>query len=72
MECINVDTTGLKDPRMHETAKISALYNLGRLYAERKQYALAISTYKLALERRPEYYPPPSIHNLLGMWAMVN
>ena len=51
---------------MHETAKISALYNLGRLYAERQEYSLAISSYKLALARRPDYYAPPSIYNLLG------
>ena len=71
-ETTNIDTTGLKDPRMHETAKISALYNLGRLYAERQEYSLAISSYKLALARRPDYYAPPSIYNLLGELSLQN
>ena len=64
--CANLDVSGLKDPRMHETAKISALYNLGRLYAEQQDYNSAIASYKLADERRPEYYSPQSIYNLMG------
>lgn len=52
---------------MHENAKISALYNLGRLHAETGEYKTAIDIYNLALARRPEYYAPQSIYNLLGM-----
>ena len=32
--CAELDTTGLKDPRLHEQTKVSALYNLGRLLAD--------------------------------------
>ena len=32
--CSQLDGAGLKDPRTHETTKISALFNLGRLYAD--------------------------------------
>jgi len=51
---------------MHESAKVSAMYNLGRLYAEQKDYPAAISMYNLALEMRPNHYAPYSIYNLLG------
>lgn len=64
--CAEIDTAGLKDPRLHETAKISAYYNLGRLYAERGDYRAAVSAYREALHRRPDYYSPQSIYNLLG------
>ena len=33
--CWNVDSSGLKDPRLHESAKISCLYNLARLESEK-------------------------------------
>ena len=32
--CSEIDITGLKDPRLHESTKISALFNLGRLLAD--------------------------------------
>lgn len=51
---------------MHITAKISAMYNQGRLYAEQGHYKSAIAAYHRALEQRPDYYPPQSIYNLLG------
>ena len=37
-QCVEIDTAGLKDPRLHEHTKISALYNLGRLLADQDQY----------------------------------
>ena len=57
---------------MHITAKISALYNQGRLYAEQGHYKYAITSYNQALKQRPDYYPPQSIYNLLGMSVMGN
>jgi hypothetical protein len=32
--CADLDTSGLKDPRLHENTKISCLYNLARLYSD--------------------------------------
>ena len=37
-QCVEIDTAGLKDPRLHEHTKISALYNLGRLLADQDRY----------------------------------
>ena len=74
--CANLDTSGLKDPRLHENTKISALYNLGRMYSEQERNTEAIEVYKEALHRRPSYYAPQSIYNMLGIvynvyhWAM--
>ncbi|KAJ8315245.1 hypothetical protein KUTeg_007395 [Tegillarca granosa] len=64
--CANLDTSGLKDPRLHENTKISALYNLGRMYSEQDKNQEAIEVYKEALRRRPSYYAPQSIYNMLG------
>ncbi|ESO05256.1 hypothetical protein HELRODRAFT_78021, partial [Helobdella robusta] len=36
--CSEIDTYGLKDPRLHEQTKISALYNLGRLLADQERH----------------------------------
>ena len=33
--CWAVDSSGLKDPRLHESAKISCLYNMARLESEK-------------------------------------
>lgn len=33
-----MDSAGLKDPKTHESTKISALFNLGRLYADEGKY----------------------------------
>ncbi|KAK3097836.1 hypothetical protein FSP39_013624 [Pinctada imbricata] len=64
--CADLDTSGLKDPRLHENTKISALYNLGRMYSEQERNTEAIDVYKEALRRRPSYYAPQSIYNMLG------
>lgn len=66
--CADLDTSGLKDPRLHANTKISALYNLGRMYAEINRYQEAIDTYKEALKRRPSHYAPQSIYNMMGMY----
>ncbi|XP_052089003.1 protein O-mannosyl-transferase TMTC2-like [Mytilus californianus] len=64
--CADLDTSGLKDPRLHANTKISALYNLGRMYAEMNRHQEAIDTYKEALKRRPSHYAPQSIYNMMG------
>ena len=54
--CSQLDGSGLKDPRTHETTKISALFNLGRLYADDGQYQRAIDVYSEAIQRMPPHY----------------
>ncbi|XP_050390275.1 protein O-mannosyl-transferase TMTC2 [Patella vulgata] len=64
--CADLDTSGLKDPRLHEGTKISCLYNLGRLYTEQEKLKEAVDTYHEALKRRPNHYAPQSLYNMLG------
>lgn len=53
-----LDGSGLKDRRQHETAKVSALLQLGALYADQGRLQRAVATYKEALHTMPHYYPP--------------
>ncbi|XP_064605710.1 protein O-mannosyl-transferase TMTC2-like [Liolophura sinensis] len=64
--CYQIDTSGLKDPRLHENTKISALYNLGKLLVDHNRIHEGIKAYREAIRRRPSYYPPQSIYNMLG------
>ncbi|GFU85421.1 protein O-mannosyl-transferase TMTC2 [Trichonephila clavipes] len=64
--CAELDSSGLKDPKMHETTKISALFNLGRLHADNGKYELAIETYLEAVQKMPPHYQPQSLYNMLG------
>ncbi len=66
-QCVEIDTAGLKDPRLHEHTKISALYNLGRLLADQDRYQEATDVYLEAIQRRPSHYAPQSLYNMLGM-----
>lgn len=59
--CSQLDGSGLKDPRMHETTKISALFNLGRLYSDEGQHSKAIEIYFEAIQRMPPHYQPQVI-----------
>ena len=43
--CAEIDISGLKDPRLHENTKISALYNLGRLLADQERYQVSYSVH---------------------------
>ncbi|XP_035209841.1 protein O-mannosyl-transferase TMTC2-like, partial [Stegodyphus dumicola] len=43
--CAELDSAGLKDPKMHESTRISALFNLGRLYADEGKYEEAVEVY---------------------------
>ncbi|XP_042895436.1 protein O-mannosyl-transferase TMTC2 isoform X2 [Parasteatoda tepidariorum] len=64
--CAELDSSGLKDPKMHETTKISALFNLGRLYADDGSYKQAIQVYQEAVHKMPHHYQPQSLYNMMG------
>ncbi|KAA0190185.1 hypothetical protein HAZT_HAZT005266 [Hyalella azteca] len=61
-QCAELDGSGLKDPRTHEATKISALFNLGRLYADDGRYERAIEVYLEAVRRMPAHYTPQVGH----------
>ncbi|XP_033101660.1 protein O-mannosyl-transferase TMTC2-like [Anneissia japonica] len=63
---IAIDSTGLKDPRSHTNAVMSAMFNLGKLLHDQAKYNAAIDVFSEALERRPDYYLPQSLYNMLG------
>lgn len=64
--CADIDGTGLKDIKLHESARISALYNLGRILIDEGQYLEATETLKEAVTRMPHHYPAQSLFNLIG------
>ncbi|XP_041350711.1 protein O-mannosyl-transferase TMTC2-like [Gigantopelta aegis] len=64
--CADLDTSGLKDPRLHDSTKISCLYNLGRQLTEQDRFEDALEVFHEALKRRPSYYQPQSLYNMLG------
>lgn len=64
--CTKLDGHGLKNIRLHETTKISALYNLGRIYADQGEHERAIELYLEAVARAPPYYRAQSLYNMLG------
>lgn len=53
-----LDGSGLKDRRTHETAKVSALLQLGALYSDQGRLQRALAAYREALHTMPHYYPP--------------
>ncbi|GFU59641.1 protein O-mannosyl-transferase TMTC2 [Trichonephila clavipes] len=64
--CASLDSAGLKDPNLHETTRVSALFNLGRLYADDGKYTMAITIYHEALAIMPENYQAQSLYNMMG------
>ncbi|CAL1263542.1 unnamed protein product [Larinioides sclopetarius] len=64
--CAELDSAGLKDPKMHESTRISALFNLGRLYADEGKYEEAVQVYHEAVKKMPEHYQPQSLYNMMG------
>lgn len=56
-----LDGTGLKDRREHETAKVSALLQLGALYSDQGRLQRALATYREAAHSLPDHYPPQVI-----------
>lgn len=71
LTCSELSVEGLKDPRAHESAKLSCLYNLGRLFADQNRYPEAIEAYRLAIQRLRPFYQAHSLYNALGMLTRV-
>ncbi|XP_054721236.1 protein O-mannosyl-transferase TMTC2-like [Uloborus diversus] len=67
--CAELDSAGLKDPKMHESTRISALFNLGRLYADEGKYEEAVVVYHEAVQKMPEHYQPQSLYNMMGKFC---
>ncbi|XP_072385462.1 protein O-mannosyl-transferase Tmtc2 isoform X2 [Diabrotica undecimpunctata] len=61
-----LDGTGLKDRKEHESAKVSALLQLGALYSDQGRLQRALATYREAAHSLPDHYPPQSVFNVLG------
>jgi len=71
--CAELGSADLKDVKLHESARISALYNLGRLYADEDNFAKALEIFQEAVARMPLYYPPQSLFNVIGeMYSKLN
>lgn len=64
--CSSLDGSRLKDIRLHETTKISSLFNLGRIYADDGNYEKALEIYFEAIEKMPNHYQPHSLYNMIG------
>lgn len=54
--CANLNTKGLKDPKLHEDTKMTALLHLGRLHVDRGKYRDAVDVFKEAVAAAPPYY----------------
>ena len=64
--CSSLDGTRLKDIRLHESTKISALFNLGRIYADDGRHEEALDVYMQAVRTMPNHYQPQSLFNMIG------
>ncbi|XP_012943423.1 protein O-mannosyl-transferase TMTC2 [Aplysia californica] len=64
--CADLDTSGLKDPRLHDGTKISCLFNHGRILMDEGKSQEALEVYNTALARRPDHYAPQSLYNMIG------
>ncbi|KRT84606.1 Tetratricopeptide repeat-containing protein, partial [Oryctes borbonicus] len=61
-----LDGTGLRNRKEHETARVSALLQLGALYSDQGRLQRALAAYREAAHSLPEHYPPQSVFNVLG------
>ncbi|XP_074037770.1 protein O-mannosyl-transferase Tmtc2 [Leptinotarsa decemlineata] len=61
-----LDGVGLKDRKEHDSAKVSALLQLGALYSDQGRLQRALAAYREAAHSLPEHYPPQSVFNVLG------
>lgn len=52
---------GLKDPKAHMTAQVSAMVHLGQLYMKRGEFESAANSYRQAL-RHVNIYPQPQVN----------
>lgn len=66
--CASIDGEGLKDPRTHQQSRISALLNLGKLYADQGEHRRALDAYEQALSKEgiQIYYQIHSLYTLIG------
>ncbi|XP_015794954.1 transmembrane and TPR repeat-containing protein 2 [Tetranychus urticae] len=64
--CTRLDGSGLKDPKTHESTKISAYFNLGQLYTDEGHHEEAIKVFKEAIQQMPAHYQAQSLFNMLG------
>lgn len=64
--CSSLDGNRLKDIRLHENTKISALFNLGRIYADEGNHEKALEIYLDAVRKMPHHYQPQSLYNMIG------
>uniref|UniRef100_A0A182PDC6 TPR_REGION domain-containing protein n=1 Tax=Anopheles epiroticus TaxID=199890 RepID=A0A182PDC6_9DIPT len=68
-EGTKLDGAGLRDRAAHENARISALLQLGNLYADQGKLQRALAVYREALHTLPERYPPQvsttSLHRII-------
>ncbi|XP_052895979.1 protein O-mannosyl-transferase TMTC2 [Anopheles moucheti] len=72
-EGTKLDGSGLRDRVAHENARISALLQLGNLYADQGKLQRALAVYREALHTLPERYPPQGIYHRLGdIFARLN
>ncbi|XP_069686444.1 protein O-mannosyl-transferase TMTC2-like [Periplaneta americana] len=64
--CAGLDGSGLRDPRTHYAARVACLFHLGRLAMEQGQLQEAVDVFLEAVRKRPHYYAPQSLFNMLG------
>ncbi|XP_059141157.1 protein O-mannosyl-transferase TMTC2-like [Physella acuta] len=64
--CADLDTSGLKDPRLHDNTKISCMFNHGRLLMDQDKLQESLEMFNKALERKPDHYAPQSLYNMIG------
>nr|XP_024216998.1 transmembrane and TPR repeat-containing protein CG4341-like [Halyomorpha halys] len=66
IRCSLLDGSAVKDPRTHESTRVSSLVHLGRIYADRGDHAKAVQVYSQAVAIKPKDYQPQVLYNLLG------
>lgn len=65
-EGAQLEGVGLRDRSAHDTARVSALRQLGDLYAQQGKLQRAVAAYREALHILPVTYAPHGIYNRLG------
>lgn len=65
-EGAQLEGAGLRDRSAHDSARVSALLQLGGLYAQQGKLQRAVAVYREALHILPETYAPHSIYGRLG------
>lgn len=65
-EGAQLEGAGLRDRSAHDTARVSALLQLGDLYAQQGKLQRAVAVYRQALHILPATYAPHGLYNRLG------